>query len=313
MAFTSPSFNWTHDYEPDWVIAPLEMKAPERNYNESILTAGKHYAVNAVQDHHMYKLLIDSTILGLNNLTGGAAEASYISIARGLFVRMHSRNAQYRSIFSYYGVNPDNAYSCIVNFLLQPKPEIFQGITDIHDQIVHRDESVVMIGLHIRKGDNYLDIERAKNISQILGRFPPHYRCASTLEKQILAQNSSKKVMWYLLSDSIALRRIAKRFFGPKLVTSLDLIEHSAKGTRDCEPYESQCRVTERGFQRAAAEWWLFGYMDYFVIGDMSGYGKSAAMRSLRTRSIFMVTKSTDCSPMSFSSPASMADSWSGL
>ena len=99
------------------------------------------------------------------------------------------------------GLHLHNAYHCIINFLLKPKPEIFDNFLMVNTK---------KIDYH-RYNESY-------------------YQCALSLEEQILAHNSSKRVMWYLISDSITVLINAKSIFGEKLLTSFHNIEHTSFG-----------------------------------------------------------------------------------
>ena len=190
-------------------------------------------------------------------------------------------------------------------------PDLFDGISDIRDMIMSRNSSTVMIGIHVRKGDSSFSANLTTNTTI---KLPSHFRCAESLEKKFLSSyDDTKRFIWYLLSDSPTVRVQAKKLYGSKLMTSFDNIEHTSNGLHECDSLKTRCAVSEQGFRRAAAEWWLFGHMDFFIIGENTGYGKSAAMRSLRAKSIFMVSDNNDCAPDKYTPVNEMAGQWSGL
>jgi hypothetical protein len=78
--------------------------------------------------------------------------------------------------------------------------------------------------------------------------------------------------------------------------------------------------LSSKGFQIAAAEWWLFALTDYQVISRTSGFGRSAAMRSMRENSIFTINSPrnngvgvANCVKDAYTRLDDMATDWSGL
>jgi hypothetical protein len=122
---------------------------------------------------------------------------------------------------------------------------------------------------------------------------------------------------WFLATDSRRIREFAAAKYGDKVLTSLTAkIEHSSKEQNTgCA---SNCSVSHTGFQHAAAEWWMMGACDYFVISLNSGYGRSAAMRSLRRNSIYTVREDRKhvmhvCSNTTFTDLENLSYDWSGI
>ena len=83
-----------------------------------------------------------------------------------------------------------------------------------------------------------------------------------------------------MVSDSVHVRRRIQELYGEKVLTRTDVaIEHTASGV-DPDVIEG-ASVTADGFRAALWEHWLLGMTDVQVISYGSGFGRSAAFRSL--------------------------------
>ena len=313
-ALSSASFNWSHEYEPSWVMEPFILDSRTKNYNKSILDTGAYYALNAIQDHKFYGLIAQYSKGDLKKLTGDDSHKTIISLDRGLIFSM-TINPLLSPILREFGLNSKNAYGCILNSLFTPKPEIFDGMQKIVSRIVKRNSSTLMIGIHIRTGDKaLLNSGLLASMSQPVQK---QFKCAESLERHILATSKTyQHCLWYVRSDSRRLRLTARQRYGHKVVTLLSMqTEHTSKEKSMCSSNKYNCTVSIKGFQTAAAEWWLFGMMDYFIISSNTGFSKSAAMRSNKVKSIFMINDTSPgvCMPDTFTSVDQLAKQWSGL
>ena len=95
------------------------------------------------------------------------------------------------------------------------------------------------------------------------------FKCPLYLQKFALRGSDSNwtRSLWYILTESLSLRRSIKQSFqSPQrtIVTATGeelVIEHSSKERGVCNPSCAQSpSVSDRGFQTAAAEWWMMGY-----------------------------------------------------
>lgn len=82
-----------------------------------------------------------------------------------------------------------------------------------------------------------------------------------------------------MLSDSVQVRRKLKEAHGTKVVTTTDKIEHTASGI-DTDVLDGNL-TSLQGFQAAVWEHWLFSMTDFQIITHYSGFGRTAAFRSL--------------------------------
>lgn len=93
------------------------------------------------------------------------------------------------------------------------------------------------------------------------------------------------QVIWYLVSDALPIRRAAKERYGEKVLTRTGdedgeqlTLGHTTWGGADGK---------QDVFVSAAGENWLFGMADYHIISQLSGFGRTGAVRSMRWKNIW--------------------------
>lgn len=292
------------------------------------MKSSKYCAINAINDESIYNNFLQDdcpylhlahcdTILSVSN--------------RGRTIHMFE-NPVYAKRLKEMELNPYTAFGCIVNYLLQPKPEIFLPLYNQFEVMTRLDPSVLKISIQIRAGDHifaaesseYNNIVDAQHMLQHYGVF---FSCAAQIEEFVLRDKPRRysSVLWYLATESRTIRRAAVQLYGDKVVTSLhSALEHSSKENLVCGDLnggaglnEQQCRtVSKEGFTTAAAEWWMLGYADYHVITRSSGYGRSGAYRTLAQETIYTIDKhalTQDCSKDSFTPLEDLMFDWSGI
>lgn len=318
VAFDAPYFNWTRAADPDWLIEPLHEKANPRNYNQSVLDSKKYYAVNTINDIRLQDSLLRKD---LSVIMGGDARTTLMVGNRGKTIRMFE-NSNYNKRLVDTGLTPHSAFGCLVNFMMQPKKEIFLPIYDQFQVMSNPDPSILKISLQIRTGDHVWGSNagsgeaEGKALLQSLDRF---FSCAQQIEDFVLQDNPGKykSVLWYLATDSKLLRHAAVAHYGAKLVTSVySTLEHSAKESSVCPPGQDSgaCTVSGGGFTTAAAEWWMLGYAEYHVVTLYSGYGRTGAYRTLSTDRIYTIHQhAMQCTKSSYSDLEHLMYDWSGI
>lgn len=305
--FTSPYVNWSRDYDEDWILEVLKDKANPKNYNASVLSAGEYNAIHTLND---YKLLDKFLRQDIDKIFGNNRNVMFL-MNRGKTIRLFENTFYTKRLTDEMQLTPDTAFGCITSFLIEPKPEIFASLSPVLEKLVVPAEQVLKIGIHIRAGDAVLLKDTGDG-----SHFGSFFKCASEIEGW--AKTSPlQKVIWYLATDSRKIREYAISTYGDKILTSLAAkIEHSSKELNTgCT---SNCSVTRTGFQHAAAEWWMMGACDYFVVTLNSGYGRSAAMRSLRRNSIYTIREDRKhpmkvCDNTSFTDLENLSYDWSGI
>ena len=312
--FTSPfGVNWTRGYDEEWLLDVLKDKANPRQYNASVLSAGEFTAVHTLND---YKLLDKFLRQDINQIFGDKVRNVMFLMNRGKTIRLFENTHYAKRLTDDMQLTPDTAFGCICNFMLRPKPEIFSSdpvlVPMLHKLSSPEASKVLKIAIQIRAGDAVLIKDTAE-----VAHFASYFKCAEEIE-QWAKTDPAQEVLWYLATDSKRLREFAAAKYESKLVTSLTAkIEHSSKESNTgCT---TNCSVSHAGFQHAAAEWWMMGACDYFVITLNSGYGRSAAMRSLRgAQAIYTIREDRRkpmhvCSNTTYTDLENLSYDWSGI
>ena len=315
-AFNAPNINWTRAADPDWLIEPLREKANPNNYNSTILESKKYYAVNTIENIRLQDSFLRQDIVQI--LGGADIETTMLVSNRGKTIRIFE-NSNYIQKLEYMKLNPYTAFGCLVNYIIQPKKEIFLPIYEQFEKITIPDPKILKISIQIRTGDQIWTGNTMSN-EAALKHSESFFQCAEQIESYVMNENPGKynSVLWYLASDSKILREAAVEKYGEKVITGLHShIEHSAKEQSVCahSSGSSDCgSVSDVGFHTAAAEWWLLGYAEYHVITLYSGYGRSGAYRTYTTDRIWSVDKSANrCHKGGYSNLEEIMYDWAGI
>lgn len=150
----------------------------------------------------------------LRHLPPGHADAEVVFMAsnRGGTVRLF--NNQYHSgPLKSMGLLPRTAFSCAYDFLFRPKEAALEAHSDIILTLSKRPPETV-IGIEIRVdtlGKMGAEVENAK-----LEDFLEFFECAQDIEDSL--PESHQAIVWYLISDSAALRTAARAEYGEKIL-----------------------------------------------------------------------------------------------
>jgi len=201
---------------------------------------------------------------------------------RGVTFRMFDNPFFKRTLFDM-GLSPDTAFGCAFNFLFQPNLEMLNRL--FFEELKYlQDPFLTKIGIQIRVGDWQLLNPSLQNsavpenaLGGKVGDIECFFRCAEQIERERSPHN---RTVWFFISDSMVVRKIAKQRYGAKLITKLDgIIEHVQDGNKN----------GDLGFAYAAAELWLFGLTDYQVISSTSSFGRVGALRSMQWHSLYTI------------------------
>jgi len=238
-AFESPNINWTRAHDPDWLIEPLAEKANPRNYNQSVLDSKEYYAVNTINDVRVQDSFLRKDLVPI---LGGDARTTMLVGNRGKTIRMFENEHYNKRLVEEMGLTPYTLFGCLVNFLIQPKKEIFLPVFDQFKQMSDVDSKVLKISIQIRAGDHVWGNNKHNSEAEgkaVLASCDRYFACAKQIETFVLADHPDKytSVVWYLATDSKSLRHAAAAHYGDKLITSLHTtLEHSAKESSVCQP-----------------------------------------------------------------------------
>lgn len=188
----------------------------------------------------------------------------------GLTHKLFDNPHHYRELYAM-GLRPETAYGCALSFLFEPWPSVMAPIASIISKLDQTDPG--FIGIQIRVGDQAF---RNKTLHVNLSSYLPFIQCAEKIEQ--IAYSNNSRVKWYLISDSLHVRRQAQQLYPHKIVTSItDALSNMRFDQKDA------------GMSLAVAENWLFSSAQYFVISPRSGFGRSAAVRSMRWKAVYTV------------------------
>ena len=293
-AFESPSINWTRPQDPDWVLEPLLENAALRQFNDSVFPHA-FAAVNLIGSRS--DEMFDGDLL----MHHSVARVILVSTNRGRTVRLFD-HPSFTEALEGTGLSADTAFGCFVNYLFKPLSEDFEHLQPQHS--LANNQELIKIGIQVRVGDASMHSALA------LQDFEEFFSCARQIEHFI--SHHERSVIWVLVSDSQHLRTLAVARYGHKIVTADVAPEHSAKESSVCE---ADCQVSLDGFRTAAGEWWLLGTCDFYVISADSGFGRTAAFRSLQQQAVYAVQPdvSKQCSQGTFDHYAQLAAQWSGI
>jgi hypothetical protein len=204
-------------------------------------------------------------------------------------------------------LTPSNIFGNVISYLFRPVSELFEGFDILSNEL--KDNSTLKIAIQIRTGDRVfggLPNLHSRNLREN-DNYQRFFSCAEQIDRF-----TKKESKWLLFTDSLELRNSAQQKYGSnKVITTTNFrVEHSA-----------DAKMTEASFRKVAAEWWLMGQADYFVISEYSGYGKTAAARTMvdSPKNIYMldshegVTFPADCNENSFASFEKLKSAWSSI
>lgn len=124
-------------------------------------------------------------------------------------------NPYHKQQFRSFDIQPTQAFMCGFFFLCHPTHAIRQYYQKYWD--VLQEPGVLTIGIHVRIGDDLVFRGGDEASDALMQQAANHFDCAQRLEKAFAG--SGQKVLWFLASDSLQLRKAAKKVYGNKLIT----------------------------------------------------------------------------------------------
>ena len=216
------------------------------------------------------------------------------------------------------GVLPQNGVYCAFHYLFKPRPEVVELLRP-HVHVLH-DDNIIKIGIHIRTGDHGFSFYTRLEVDSdpYYGKF---FECAADIEKRILAgkgagagaeqqqqqqtttasahppPSPAPRVVWYLISDNLALKQSAAKKYGDKLLWTT----HEPMHIGINNDVNDLAKHGPQSVQIAVADVLSLSKCDYFVLSHDSGLGKIAALLSTHTPHDGRVysTSQSGCRPLS--------------
>jgi hypothetical protein len=267
LAFEGPHINWTAS-EPykDW-LGPI----PEGLFShpDSAGPSWRHWDMLAGSGLAMYDR---GDLLELGREVRTVLQTMHRGKSVALFSNPHTAARLYGM-----GLRPETAFGCALNYLFRPHAGIQRMFK--RELAVLTDPSVFTIGLQIRCGSRAACGNNSTWVAPCLGsaaspdlgacclrrtgdssvlepsrdrvdagRLHCFVHCAEQVEQHWVVGNAS--VAWYVVSDSVHVRRRVEALHGAKVVTRTDLVlEHTAAGV-DPDVIEGQATSND-GFRAA--------------------------------------------------------------
>jgi len=176
------------------------------------------------------------------------------------------------------GLHPSLAFACAIDFLFRIRPQTLEPYTA--ELATLSDPDTLKIGIQIRVGDKVFTTGEDSSTVEVYRAF---FDCAAQIEAS-RRRSADQKVVYYLISDSTRLRRLAAEAFGAKLLTSVDGVVKHTRKKRSADPAE-----VLKAFRAAVAEMWLFSLCDYHTTTLRSGFGRTGAFMSGRYHHYFPI------------------------
>jgi hypothetical protein len=210
---------------------------------------------------------------------------------------------EYHSILKASLLTPESAFGCLFDYFFQPKPEIFIQNFDHFKKFMNSDESgkTLKIGIHLRAGD---EVFKKNHSSFNVARFDFLFKCAEQIESWAMRKGGYTNSLWYVISDNREFRELAIKEYSSHNVYTMpnSTIVHGFLGYlhhHKLNSAEGGEGDVHHGVQQAAAEWWLYGLMDYHVAGR-TGYATAAAYRKTYRNNLFFGSPFRECSEHNF-------------
>lgn len=206
------------------------------------------------------------------------------------------------------GLRPDTAIACAFSYLFRPRQEVKALYADTWKTMA--DPSILKIGIQIRLGDRmFMGNNTAPNWDNVA----PYFACAQEIERTRALPG--QRVVYFMMSDSLALRRLAKSRLGEKLLTDVDTsTAHVACNSGNCAPERQGLAL-----RYAVGDLITFSMANFHVYTRESGFGRIGAWISLHWHNHYGIDVKNslngyrNCGIDSYDALKEDARAWSGV
>ena len=181
---------------------------------------------------------------------------------------------------------------------------------------------VLRIGIQIRSGDKVIEKEAKGTVQQqvltmndVLKPSAHFFKCAERLEAAFATPG--QKVIWFLNSDSQAVRQAAKAVYGDKLLTDDSLgVVHAQRGLIKQDATEGKLKWA---LQHSLGSILTLSLTDVQIITAKSGFGKTSAWLADRQDRMYELSSGNtpkwidQCNPQRPVPNARSSQTWSGI
>ena len=231
-----------------------------------------HPIFDLIHNGSLSKLFLDADILDM---------AGNVGISATLFDNPH-----YRQHLSLMGLRHETAFGCALDYLFEPSMVV---------QKQFRHEFEVMsshafkVAIQLRLGDSYTAgnaslhyrFANNKNAEAELSSVQHFFDCAEQLDQTFNIQR--RDIVWFLVSDSLDIRRLAKEAWPGKILTQEVQPGHVAATSGQDQTL---------AMIQAAGEHWLVGMTDYQIVSVEGSLGKTGALRKNSWHTMYRLSTS---------------------
>ena len=279
-AFSAPHINWSRAPYPDELIDNLKYTyrgqrnyGGDRSYGPRVNTSlyWPVYLINRDDENGFF------ASENVSNYPLNHAHVTNVLVAsnRGRIVRLFD-NPNHRAQLFHMGLRPETAARCAWQFLFAPTPAVQRAMAVEFAAL--DSPTTLKIVINVRVGDHVFD--PANDASTTLERYESYFKCAESIES--FARSPGQRIIWYVTSDSLKVRQLAKKRYGEKVLTQDTLsYVHGDCGDSSAKRH-GNCTRNSQDFsiQLAAGQLWAMSLCDYYVIPHGSGFGRLAAWLS---------------------------------
>eukprot|EP01001_Neometanema_parovale_P005940 NODE_2335_length_1445_cov_220.610439_g2218_i0.p1 GENE.NODE_2335_length_1445_cov_220.610439_g2218_i0~~NODE_2335_length_1445_cov_220.610439_g2218_i0.p1 ORF type:complete len:451 (+),score=52.96 NODE_2335_length_1445_cov_220.610439_g2218_i0:56-1354(+) len=316
-AFAAPFINWHHrEDRPELVDLLKYTYRGERGYDENNRTYGPEIDTSLYwAEYHINRgYPLDSCNVTEWPTNHSDVQTLFISSNRGMVYKM-LHNPHHRAQFFNMGLRPETVMPCIWKFLFAPR-RVVQDLMakEFHTLEYGRNPMVLKIAVTIRAGDHSFDPEA--DLTNTLDKFSTWFDCAQSIENFARAPN--QRVIWYVTSDSLTVRKLALARWGDKILTNNDTVYiHGDCGATD-DPRKSTggCDRKNRGLsiQYSVGQLYALAMCDYHIHRINSGYGRFGAWISGRWRNMYsMNVEEHGCHHDNYDTLEWSSATWAGI
>lgn len=281
--YTQPSINWTASLDYAHYLRYTEGQDP---------LPPKH----TVMYHQVLDVHVTNWSMILKDWNGNGPETNKEEVVmllgnRGSSYDIFQNQPKMSARLSQMGLREDTLFGCVINFLFELRPEVrtllaaelstlsqssnllqerengcdsalasgnTSSDTSNTDLPAHVPTGIFTIGLQIRMGDNHFADSDA-NWQQI----EYYFHCAQQVED--IQRAPGQRVVWYVVSDSKAVRSLAQQHYPNKILTTPDAIVQHTAHKDGHTPVPGNSELSLDGMRTAVGEHWALGMTDFQV------------------------------------------------
>lgn len=313
-AFTAPNIDWSRPKDPDYLINNLKFTyrrvrgyIGNRSYGSNVDTK-RYWPMYLINDDAQNSFYSYDNVSNYP-LNHSDVETVFMASNRGRIVQLFN-NPYHQSALLSMGLRPETAPRTIWNFLFAPNQFVNRAMA--REFTALKSTEILKIAINIRVGDHVFSPEGDKKTE--LEPFLTYFTCASQIES--FAKTKNRQVIWYVTSDSLRLRQLAKTRYPDKVLTEENLrYFHGDCGDRNAKSFGG-CGKNAQDFsiQMAAGQVLAMSMCNYIVVPGNSGFGFLAAWLGAPWHNVYRLDQmNRSCSQRDYDSIERLSSVWTGM